>query len=130
MNSKIADFGLARIFVVDQTQGNTSKIVGTYGYMPPEYAMHGRYSVKSNVFCFGVLVLEIISGKNNNNFYQSELGEDLLSYAWEQWRNGTPLELLDPTLRHSCSRNEVVRCIQMGLLQVQEDPANDLQWRQ
>jgi hypothetical protein len=44
--------------------------------------------------------------------------------AWKQWRSGTPLELLDPTVRHSCSRNEVVRCIQMGLLCVQEDPAN------
>ncbi|XP_062162378.1 cysteine-rich receptor-like protein kinase 10 [Alnus glutinosa] len=124
MNPKISDFGLARIFVADQTQANTRKIVGTYGYMPPEYAMHGRYSVKSDVFSFGVLVLEIISGKKNSRSYQSELAEDLLSYAWKQWRSGTPLELLDPTVRHSCSRNEVVRCIQMGLLCVQEDPAN------
>jgi serine/threonine protein kinase len=51
------------------------------GYMPPEYAMHGRYSVKSDVFSFGVLVLEIISGKKNNRSYQSELAEDLLSYV-------------------------------------------------
>ncbi|XP_062161064.1 cysteine-rich receptor-like protein kinase 10 [Alnus glutinosa] len=124
MNPKISYFGLARIFVADQTQANTRKIVGTYGYMPSEYAMHGRYSVKSDVFSFGVLVLEIISRKKNSRSYQSELAEDLLSYAWKQWRSGTPLELLDPTVRHSCSRNEVVRCIQMGLLCVQEDPAN------
>ena len=52
------------------------------GYMSPEYAMHGRYSVKSDVFSFGVLVLEIISGKKNTYFfYQSELAEDLLSYV-------------------------------------------------
>ena len=51
------------------------------GYMSPEYAMHGRYSVKSDVFSFGVLVLEIISGKKNTHFYQSELAEDLLSYV-------------------------------------------------
>ena len=51
-------------------------------YMSPEYAMHGRYSVKSDVFSFGVLVLEIISGKKNTYFfYQSELAEDLLSYV-------------------------------------------------
>ncbi|XP_059436760.1 cysteine-rich receptor-like protein kinase 10 [Corylus avellana] len=124
MNAKISDFGLARIFVVDQTQGNTSQIVGTFGYMPPEYVIHGRYSVKSDVFSFGVLLLEIISGKKNSCFYKSELDEDLLSYAWKQWRSGTPMELLDPTVRHSCSRNEVTRCIQMGLLCVQEDPAN------
>jgi hypothetical protein len=44
--------------------------------------------------------------------------------TWKQWKSGTPMELLDPTVRHSCSRNEVTRCIQMGLLCVQEDPAN------
>ncbi|KAG2684222.1 hypothetical protein I3760_10G066900 [Carya illinoinensis] len=124
MNPKISDFGMARIFVVDQTQGSTSKIVGTYGYMSPEYAMHGRYSVKSDVFSFGVLVLEIISGKKNSGVYQSEHAEDLLSFAWKQWINRTPVELLDPTVRHSYSRNEVIRCIHMGLLCVQEDPAN------
>ncbi|XP_065617512.1 cysteine-rich receptor-like protein kinase 10 [Quercus suber] len=124
MNPKISDFGMARIFVADQAQANTNRIVGTFGYMSPEYAMHGRYSVKSDVFSFGVLVLEIISGKKNTHFYQSELAEDLLSYAWKQWRNGTPLELLDPSLRNSYSRNEVIRCIHMGLLCVQENPAN------
>jgi serine/threonine protein kinase len=51
------------------------------GYMPPEYVIHGRYSVKSDVFSFGVLMLEIISGKKNSSFYQSELAEDLLSYV-------------------------------------------------
>ncbi|KAL7213352.1 hypothetical protein ACSBR2_015966 [Camellia fascicularis] len=81
MNAKISDFGMARIFGVDQTQGNTNRVVGTYGYMSPEYAMHGQFSVKSDVFSFGVLVLEIISGKKNNTFYQSECAEDLLSYA-------------------------------------------------
>nr|POE70704.1 cysteine-rich receptor-like protein kinase 25 [Quercus suber] len=113
MNPKISDFGMARIFVVDQTQANTNRIVGTFGYMSPEYAMHGRYSVKSDVFSFGVLVLEIISGKKNTHFYQSELAEDLLSYAWKQWRNGTPLELLDPSLRNSYSRNEVISLLSL-----------------
>ncbi|XP_030968426.1 cysteine-rich receptor-like protein kinase 10 [Quercus lobata] len=123
MNPKISDFGMARIFGVDQTQGNTSRIVGTYGYMSPEYAMHGEFSVKSDVYSFGVLVLEIISGKKNSDFYESEGAEDLLSYAWIHWRDGRPLELLDPILGDSFSRDEVMRCIHMGLLCVQEDPA-------
>uniref|UniRef100_A0A2N9F249 Protein kinase domain-containing protein n=1 Tax=Fagus sylvatica TaxID=28930 RepID=A0A2N9F249_FAGSY len=124
MNPKISDFGMARIFGVDQTQGNTSRIVGTYGYMSPEYAMHGEFSVKSDVYSFGVLVLEIISGKKNSNFYESEGAEDLLSYVWIHWRDGRPLELLDPTLGDSFSRDEVMRCIHLGLLCVQEDPAD------
>ncbi|KAK9223662.1 hypothetical protein WN944_012108 [Citrus x changshan-huyou] len=122
MNPKISDFGMARIFGVDQTQGNTSRIVGTYGYMAPEYAMHGQFSVKSDVYSFGVLVLEIITGKKNSNFYQTDGAADLLSYAWKQWRDGTPLQLLDPNLTDSYSRNEVIRCIHLGLLCVQEDP--------
>jgi serine/threonine protein kinase len=51
------------------------------GYMSPEYAMHGEFSKKSNVYSFGVLVLEIISGKKNNNNFESEGAKDLLSYV-------------------------------------------------
>ncbi|KAL7244040.1 hypothetical protein ACSBR1_016294 [Camellia fascicularis] len=72
---------MAGIFGVDQTQGNTSRIVGTYGYMSPEYVIHGQFSAKSDVFSFGVLILEIISGKKNNSFYQSNCAEDLLGYV-------------------------------------------------
>ncbi|KAM7489421.1 hypothetical protein LguiB_026905 [Lonicera macranthoides] len=121
MNAKVSDFGIARIFGVDQTQGSTSRIVGTFGYMCPEYAMHGLYSMRSDVFSFGVLVLEIISGKKNSSFYQSDRGEHLLSHAWKLWKDGTPLEFVDPTLAATYSRNEVVRCIHIGLLCVQED---------
>ncbi|XP_024022761.1 cysteine-rich receptor-like protein kinase 10 isoform X1 [Morus notabilis] len=124
MNPKISDFGMAKVFVVDQTHGSTNRIIGTYGYMSPEYAMHGQFSVKSDVFSFGVLVLEILSGKKNNFLHnQSHGAGDLLSFAWGHWKEGTPLELLDPTLRHSFPRNEVMRCIHMGLLCVQENPA-------
>ncbi|KAL3596254.1 hypothetical protein D5086_007891, partial [Populus alba] len=80
MNPRIADFGMAKIFGGDQSQGITNRIAGTFGYMSPEYAMHGQYSVKSDVYSFGVLILEIISGKKNSSFYQSDNGMDLLSY--------------------------------------------------
>ncbi|XP_010057978.2 cysteine-rich receptor-like protein kinase 25 [Eucalyptus grandis] len=122
MTPKISDFGMARIVVVDQTQANTNKIVGTFGYMSPEYAMHGQFSVKSDVYSFGVLLLELISGKKNSSFYQSDGSEDLASYAWKNWRDGTPLEVLDPAIGDSYSRDEVLRCLHIGLLCVQEDP--------
>ncbi|XP_017254222.2 cysteine-rich receptor-like protein kinase 10 [Daucus carota subsp. sativus] len=121
MNAKVSDFGMSRIFGVDQNHGKTSRIVGTYGYMSPEYAMHGDYSVRSDVFSFGVLVLEIISGKRNSSFYQSNHAGDLLCYAWRLWKDGTPLELVDPVLLYSYARNEVIRCIYIALLCVQED---------
>ncbi|CAL2266833.1 unnamed protein product [Prunus armeniaca] len=83
MNPKISDFGMARLFVPDQTQGNTSRIVGTFGYMAPEYAMRGHFSVKSDVYSFGVLVLEIVSGQKNSGFKHGENAEDLLSFVSE-----------------------------------------------
>ncbi|XP_058197633.1 cysteine-rich receptor-like protein kinase 10 isoform X2 [Rhododendron vialii] len=122
MNAKVSDFGMARIFGVDQTQGNTSRVVGTFGYMSPEYVRRGQFSAKSDVFSFGVLVLEIISGKKNNKFSNSAGATDLLSYAWKLWREGTPLDLMDPTLQGSNGVNEVTRCIHIALLCVQDDP--------
>ncbi|KAM3701589.1 hypothetical protein ACJW31_05G185300 [Castanea mollissima] len=123
MNPKISDFGIARILEVDQTQKNASRIVGTYGYMSPEYAMQGEFSEKSDVYSFGVIVLEIITGKKNSNF-ESEAAEDLLSYAWIHWRDGRPLELLDPTLEGFYLIDEAIKCIHVGLLCVQKDPAD------
>ncbi|CAL9001513.1 unnamed protein product [Prunus brigantina] len=123
MNPKISDFGMARLFVPDQTQGNTSRIVGTFGYMAPEYAMRGHFSVKSDVYSFGVLVLEIVSGQKNSGFKHGENAEDLLSFAWRSWREGTASNLIDPTLKTG-SRNEIMRCIHIGLLCVQENVAD------
>lgn len=65
MNPKISDFGLAKLFTVDASVGNTSRIAGTYGYMAPEYALHGIFSAKSDVFSYGVLVLEVVTGRRN-----------------------------------------------------------------
>ncbi|KAG2245153.1 hypothetical protein Bca52824_093003 [Brassica carinata] len=122
MNPKIADFGMARIFGMDQTQENTNRIVGTYGYMSPEYAMHGQFSMKSDVYSFGVLVLEIITGRKNNSFYERDGAHNLVTYAWRLWTNKTELELVDPVIVDKCQKSEVVRCIHVGLLCVQEDP--------
>ncbi|XP_052490673.1 cysteine-rich receptor-like protein kinase 44 isoform X9 [Gossypium raimondii] len=92
--------------------------------MAPEYAMEGLFSVKSDVFSFGVLLLEIISGKRNNGFHLSECGESLLTFAWKLWSKGEGMELLDKHLVESSVPNEVLKCIQIGLLCVQSDPAD------
>nr|XP_023892514.1 putative receptor-like protein kinase At4g00960 isoform X3 [Quercus suber] len=119
MNPKISDFGMAKLFLLEQTQANTSRIVGTYGYMAPEYAMHGQFSIKSDVFSFGVLILEIVSGQRNNCFRNGENVEDLLSNVWKNWRKGTASHIIDPTLKDS-PISEIMRCIHIGLLSVQE----------
>ncbi|KAL9456256.1 hypothetical protein AB3S75_005473 [Citrus x aurantiifolia] len=123
MVAKISDFGMARIFCENQKTANTRRVVGTYGYMAPEYAMEGLFSVKSDVFSFGVIVLEIISGKRNSGFYLTGHAQTLLAYVWQLWKEGKEMEFVDPLLMKSSSIPQVVRCIHIGLLCVQEDPA-------
>ncbi|PIA55349.1 hypothetical protein AQUCO_00800240v1 [Aquilegia coerulea] len=122
MNPKIADFGMARIFGLEETQASTRNIVGTYGYMAPEYAMFGQFSVKSDVYSFGILVLEMISGhKNSQSFGNEDSIEYLVSHAWKNWKEGTHSKFIDPTiLDGSSSMSNILRCIHIGLLCVQE----------
>ncbi|KAL2476171.1 G-type lectin S-receptor-like serine/threonine-protein kinase [Abeliophyllum distichum] len=122
MNPKISDFGIARSFPGNETEDKTNRVVGTYGYMSPEYAVHGRYSVKSDVFSFGVLVLEIVSGKKNSGFSGEDQHLNLLGHAWTLYKEERSLELVDPFLCDSANPNEVVRIIHVGLLCVQQSP--------
>ncbi|XP_019102819.1 G-type lectin S-receptor-like serine/threonine-protein kinase SD1-13 isoform X2 [Beta vulgaris subsp. vulgaris] len=118
-NSRISDFGTARIFGVDQNHADTTRVVGTYGYMPPEYAMEGQFSEKSDVFSFGVLLLEIISGKKNQ--WIDKVSLSFIGYAWKMWSEGNIIGFLDPTLGNQGSIAEKSKCIKLGLLCVQDE---------
>ncbi|XP_057499034.1 cysteine-rich receptor-like protein kinase 10 isoform X2 [Actinidia eriantha] len=122
MNPKISDFGMARILGGSDHEVNTARIVGTHGYIAPEYVMEGLYSIKSDVYSFGVLSLEIITGKKNAGFHFSKCSPNLVSYAWELWNEGKGSELMDPSLINSCRVDEFLRCMNIGLLCVQQDP--------
>ncbi|XP_048131404.1 G-type lectin S-receptor-like serine/threonine-protein kinase At1g61370 [Rhodamnia argentea] len=124
MNPKISDFGLARMFEGTQVLVNTHKVVGTLGYMSPEYAMGGIFSEKSDVYSFGVLMLEIISSKKNTS--PDYLGQhlNLLTYAWQLWCEGRGLDLMDEAIADAFSPSEVIRCIELGLLCVQDYAAD------
>ncbi|XP_054813694.1 G-type lectin S-receptor-like serine/threonine-protein kinase SD1-1 isoform X2 [Prosopis cineraria] len=120
LNPKISDFGMARTFGGDQTEGSTNRVVGTYGYMAPEYAIDGVFSIKSDVFSFGILLLEIISGKRNRGFYHANHSQNLIGHAWRKWKEGNVLELIDKNIEGSCIASEVVRCVHISLLCVEE----------
>ncbi|KAK9706480.1 hypothetical protein RND81_07G128400 [Saponaria officinalis] len=123
MNPKVADFGLAKLFEDAQTFGNTSRIVGSLGYMAPAYLTTGEYSDKSDVYSFGIILLEIVSGQSNKRYYQLHHTEDLPVYAWRLWTEKRPLEITDPVVFNNCSTNDVTRCIQIGLLCLQANAA-------
>ncbi|TQD76944.1 hypothetical protein C1H46_037520 [Malus baccata] len=122
LNPKISDFGIARIFERNQTEAKTKRVIGTYGYMSPEYAIDGKFSVKSDVFSFGVLLLEIISGRKNRGFHHADHNHSLLGHAWLLWNKNKGLEVVDQCLEYSYVEFEVLRCIQVGLLCVQKLP--------
>ncbi|KAI8001999.1 G-type lectin S-receptor-like serine/threonine-protein kinase [Camellia lanceoleosa] len=124
MNSKISDFGIARTFQVTQELANTHRVVGTFGYMSPEYAMGGLFSEKSDVYSFGVLLLEMVSGKRNTCFHYHEKYLNLLGYAWKLCNESRASDLVDEVVIDSCSWSEVMRCIRISLLCVQDHAAD------
>ncbi|XP_031487660.1 G-type lectin S-receptor-like serine/threonine-protein kinase At4g03230 isoform X2 [Nymphaea colorata] len=107
LNPKISDFGLARALAGDHTQVNTHRVVGTYGYMPPEYAMEGRYSTKSDVFSFGVIVLEIVSGQKMTTFHNVEYSLNLLGHV-----DDSNTDLVEVSVEHEGMR---IGMIELGL---------------
>ncbi|VAH53780.1 unnamed protein product [Triticum turgidum subsp. durum] len=123
MNPKISDFGMARIFGGNEQQVNTVRVVGTYGYMSPEYAMEGSFSVKSDTYSFGVLLLEIVSGLKISSSHLVMDFPSLIAYAWSLWKDGNARELVDSSITEICPLHEVLRCIQLGLLCVQDNPS-------
>ncbi|CAN0900655.1 Cysteine-rich receptor-like protein kinase 10 [Linum grandiflorum] len=122
MNPKISDFGMAKLFRKDLYEANTNRRVGTYGYVPPEYVKNGIYSMKYDVYSFGVSLLQIISGKKTQRYYGPDENLNLLDYAYDSWRNGQGMEFWDSSLDDSCSQCKLMTCMQVGLLCVQEDP--------
>ncbi|KAK4765361.1 hypothetical protein SAY86_026451 [Trapa natans] len=118
---KIADFGMARLFPENQTHVNT-RIVGTSGYMAPEYMMHGYLSKAADVFSFGVVVLELISGRRNSSINLDVDAHNLVDWAYKQYKKGRSLEIVERTLAASEATDQIAKCIQVGLLCVQSNP--------
>ncbi|VAI44145.1 unnamed protein product [Triticum turgidum subsp. durum] len=125
MIPKIADFGSARALSSDVAEERTSRVVGTSGYKAPEYASRGVYSLKTDVFSFGVLVLVIISGRKNTILdKRGDTVGDLVRDAWRTWKDQRLHELVDPLLGERYEAAEITRCAQVALLCSQEDPAD------
>ncbi|GER52999.1 S-locus lectin protein kinase family protein [Striga asiatica] len=122
LNPKISDFGMARIFGTKQDHVSTVRVVGTYGYMAPEYAMEGRFSEKSDVFSLGVLIIEIITGRRNTSFQSQQGSVNLLGHVWKLWNEGNIAAFIDPRIYNENYELEIMRCVHIGLLCAQEAP--------
>uniref|UniRef100_A0A5B7A7L9 Putative cysteine-rich receptor-like protein kinase 2 n=1 Tax=Davidia involucrata TaxID=16924 RepID=A0A5B7A7L9_DAVIN len=127
LRAKIADFGLARSFQEDKSHISTA-IAGTLGYMAPEYLAHGQLTEKADVYSFGVLLIEIVTGRQNNRSKALEYTDSLVAISWKHFQLGTMEELFDPNLmlhnyHNSSIKNEVLRVVHIGLLCTQEAPS-------
>ncbi|KAJ8762036.1 hypothetical protein K2173_006638 [Erythroxylum novogranatense] len=115
LNPKISDFGLARLHEDGKSHIST-RIAGTIGYMAPEYALWGYLSYKADVYSFGVLALEIVSGKNNNNYMPSNHCVCLLDWACYMQQNGKLIDLLDETLQLEFNEEEADQMLKIALM--------------
>ncbi|KAI4329894.1 hypothetical protein MLD38_028227 [Melastoma candidum] len=115
---KIADFGLARLFPEDKTHISTA-IAGTLGYMAPEYVVRGQLTEKADVYSYGVLVIEVVSGTRNNRYINNSCS--ILQMVWLMYRSGRLAEVVDGSLDFF---PEEVACLalRVGLLCVQAAP--------
>ncbi|GAU31586.1 hypothetical protein TSUD_54090 [Trifolium subterraneum] len=115
LDPKISDFGLAKLDEEDNTHIST-KIAGTYGYMAPEYAMHGYLTDKADVYSFGIVALEIVSGRNNTLYRTKEEAFYLLDWAHSLKESGDLMELVDRRLGSNFNKKEALVMINVALL--------------
>ncbi|KAK7244118.1 hypothetical protein RIF29_38936 [Crotalaria pallida] len=121
LNPKISDFGLAKLDEEENTHIST-RIAGTYGYMAPEYAMHGYLTDKADVYSFGIVALEIASGKNNTTHRQKEAALYLLDWARMLKEKGNLMELVDRRLGSDFNKEDVMVMINVALLCTNASP--------
>ncbi|CAL5014669.1 unnamed protein product [Urochloa decumbens] len=112
---KIADFGTAKLFVVDQTDPT---LIQSAGYTAPEYSNERHLTLKCDVYSFGIILLEIVTGQ------RTRTTPTLLSDAWESWNQGRISDLLDSAVSQPEPELlfELERCVQIGLVCVQQSP--------
>lgn len=120
LNPKISDFGLAKLYDDKKTHIST-RVAGTIGYLAPEYAMRGHLTEKVDVFGFGVLALEIVSGRSNSDASLEKEKMYLLEWAWYLHENNQDVELVDKRLSEF-SKDEVERVIRVAFLCTQTSP--------
>ncbi|XXG68630.1 hypothetical protein AAC387_Pa06g1675 [Persea americana] len=120
LNPKISDFGLAKLYD-DKLTHISTRVAGTIGYLAPEYAMRGHLTEKADVFAFGVVTLEILSGRPNSSLNEDPEKMYLLEWAWHLYENNRALELVDPALSEF-NEGQATQMIGVALLCIQASP--------
>ncbi|XP_014490660.1 lectin-domain containing receptor kinase VI.3-like [Vigna radiata var. radiata] len=111
LSARLGDFGLARLYNHGQVS-HTTRVVGTIGYIAPELTRTGKASTRTDVYAFGVVLLEVVTGKrplDSDQFF-------LVEWAIENYHLGQILEVVDPKLNSVYDEEEVELVLKLGLL--------------
>lgn len=119
--AKISDFGLAKLFPTTATHVST-RVAGTHGYLAPEYAIRGKLTRKADIYSFGVLLMEIVSGRCHTNRRLPAGEQNLLERAWTLYEKGTLVQLVDTLLEGDSNIDEACRYLKIGLVCTQVMP--------
>ncbi|VVB07828.1 unnamed protein product [Arabis nemorensis] len=125
MIPRLSDFGLARVHGHEQAI-RTTRVVGTAGYLAPEVVKTGRASTQTDVFAYGILVLEVMCGRRPIE----EGKKPLMDWVWGLMEKGEILRGLDPRMTTSQAIDEAERVLQLGLLCAHPDPRKRPSMRQ
>ncbi|XP_008791183.2 cysteine-rich receptor-like protein kinase 2 [Phoenix dactylifera] len=118
---KITDFGLARSFAADKTHLSTG-IAGTLGYMAPEYVVYGHLTEKADVYSYGVLILEIVTGKRCSSGIGTHGGNLPLAKIWDHYKTGTAEKLIEECIYKESVKADILHIVWIGLFCVQANP--------
>ncbi|XP_022769587.1 L-type lectin-domain containing receptor kinase IX.1-like [Durio zibethinus] len=113
-NAKLGDFGLAR-FMNQESGLEITGLAGTLGYMAPEYISTGQVGKRSDVFSFGVVALEIASGRRSIETKRKEGHISLTAQVWNLYENGRLLEVADEKLCMEFDMEQMMRLLIVGL---------------
>ncbi|KAK7405377.1 hypothetical protein VNO78_06629 [Psophocarpus tetragonolobus] len=119
LTPKISDFGLAKLIPSYMTHVST-RVAGTIGYLAPEYAIRGQLTRKADIYSFGVLLVEIVTGRCHTNT-RLPIGEQfLLETTWELYQQRELVGLVDVSLDGHFDAEEACRFLKVGLLCTQD----------
>ncbi|XP_031376958.1 cold-responsive protein kinase 1-like isoform X2 [Punica granatum] len=121
LTPKISDFGLAKLIPANMTHVST-RVAGTLGYLAPEYAINGRLTRKADIYSFGVLLAEIVCGRNNTNTRLPVEEHYLLERVWELHERRELVGLVDASLKGDFDAEEACRFLKVSLLCTQDNP--------
>ncbi|XP_062154193.1 L-type lectin-domain containing receptor kinase S.4-like [Alnus glutinosa] len=120
-NGRLSDFGLAKLYE-HGSNANTTRVVGTLGYLAPELCRTGKPTTSSDVYAFGALLLEVVCGRRPVDPKASLENIILVDLVWEKWRVGEILDVVDQMLEGKFNQVEAVLVFKLGLMCSNDSP--------